>query len=631
MNARSSDVLVGSEFAGYRVEAFIGRGGMGAVYRAVEEGLGRKVALKVIATELAGDGRFRERFLRESRIAASLDHPHVVPIFAAGEVDGALFLAMRYVEGTDLGRLLREHGALDAAFVIPLLEQVAEALDAAHERGLVHRDVKPSNILVASSGGREHCYLGDFGLTKRTGSLSGVSATGEVVGTLDYVAPEQITGGEVGAAADLYSLACVLYECLTGQSPFPRATDVALLWAHVHDEPERASAVRPELPRALDAVLARGLAKEPERRYTSAGELIADAKAALGLVPARPPVRRRALPAIVVSALAAGVLAVALWFVLERGDTGLTSVAPNSVGVIDAATNELVAEVPVGIDPGAVTVGAGAVWVANQRDETVTRIDPRTRQYVRTISVGDSPAALTVGGGAVWVALGSLAELTRIDPEQNEAAARAFAALGEGVPCGTPGAGVAFGGGFAWFLCESGELGRVDPKSGKAVRVTELVTSSSAINPDYSDIAFAFGSLWVLNRTANQLVEVDPITSLRLDPITVGDGPSALAVGRDALWVANGRDGTVTRVELGEPGQAAQLQTIRVTAGLVDVAVGAGGVWVASSVDRTVTRIDEKTGEPTAVIELGNEPQEVVASEGSVWVTVRTPDERMGP
>ena len=189
-----SDAVVGSEFAGYLIEGLIGRGGMGAVYRAVELGLGRKVALKVIASDLAEDRRFRERFLRESRIAASLDHPHVVPIFKAGEEDGALFLVMRYVDGTDLAKLIADEGALDPRRAISLLEQIAEALDAAHEQGLVHRDVKPSNVLIAVAAGKEHCYLADFGLTKRTGSLSGVSATGDVVGTLDYVAPEQITG-----------------------------------------------------------------------------------------------------------------------------------------------------------------------------------------------------------------------------------------------------------------------------------------------------------------------------------------------------------------------------------------------------------------------------------------------------
>ena len=181
---------------------------------------------------------------------------------------------------------------------VELLSQIAEALDAAHEKGLVHRDVKPSNVLIAESAGREHCYLGDFGLTKRTGSLSGVSVAGEIVGTLEYVAPEQITGDPLDERSDVYSLGCVLYECLTGQSPFPRATDVALLWAHVHEEPTPPSKARPDLPKELDTVLARALAKEPGRRYRSAGELLAATRSALRLVDAPAaadhPIARRA-------------------------------------------------------------------------------------------------------------------------------------------------------------------------------------------------------------------------------------------------------------------------------------------------------------------------------------------------
>ena len=264
----------GTTLAGFRVEALVGRGGMGAVYRATEEALGRKVALKVIAPELAQNERFRKRFLSESRIAASLDHPHVVPIYRSGDEGGLLFLAMRYVEGTDLAKLLAAERMLELRRALSLLEQVAEALDAAHAKGLVHRDVKPSNVLIAEAAGNEHCYLADFGLTKRTASLSGVSDAGDVLGTLGYVPPEQITGDEVDARSDVYSLGCVLYECLTGQSPFPRATDVALLWAHVHEEPIPLSRAGPELPPELDPVLARALAKDPPSRYRSAGDLI---------------------------------------------------------------------------------------------------------------------------------------------------------------------------------------------------------------------------------------------------------------------------------------------------------------------------------------------------------------------
>jgi serine/threonine-protein kinase len=402
----SSDEVVGSKVAGYQIEGLIGRGGMGAVYRARELGLGRGVALKVIAPELAEDPGFRQRFLGESRVAASLDHPHVVPIFNAGEDNGVLFLAMRYVDGTDLAKLLAAEGALEPGRAVALLGQVAEALDAAHRQGLVHRDVKPSNVLIAGAAGREDCYLADFGLTKRNGSLTGVSAPGDVVGTLEYVAPEQITGDEVDPRADVYSLGCVLYECLTGQSPFPRATDVALLWAHVHEEPTPPSQARPELPRSVDTVFARALAKDPARRYNSAGELVAATRSALGLsVLAAPARKSRRWVLIGAGALALAGMLAGLAATRSGSESGLSSVSPNSLGVIDPKTNELVAEVPVGIDPAAVTFGLGSVWVASVGDRVVTRIDPRTLARGRTSFVRGDPTDLTVGGGAVWVAI----------------------------------------------------------------------------------------------------------------------------------------------------------------------------------------------------------------------------------
>jgi YVTN family beta-propeller protein len=625
---RSSDAVVGSELAGYQIEALIGRGGMGAVYRAEELVLGRKVALKVIAPELAEDSRFRERFLRESRIAASLDHPHIVPIFKAGDEDGALFLAMRYVEGTDLAKLLRDGGALAPRRAIALLEQVAEALDAAHEKGLVHRDVKPSNVLLAVAGGKEHCYLADFGLTKRTGSLSGISAPGDVVGTLEYVAPEQITGNEVDARADLYSLGCVLYECLTGQPPFPRATDVALLWAHVHEEPPRPSEVRPELPTAIDGILGRALAKEPGRRYEMAGELVNAARSALGLVetgPAPPSTRRWALPATA-ALVALVVAALALVLLRDSGGGGLSAISPNSVAVVDPGSNKLVAEVPVGIDPESVAVGEGAIWVANVEDETVSRIDPVTRERGRTIDVGDYPSDVVVASGTVWVALGALAELTRIDPAQDQAATP-IPALGPGVSCGAPRASLGAGDGAVWFACQAADLGRIDFRSGAARRVgleAGLLTSPNAVLPEFSDLAYGLGSLWIVNRAANLITEVDTATIQRQRDITVGNSPTAIAVSPpDSLWVANFEDDTVTRIVIPGRGQTPTLTAIPVGDGPVDVAFGEGSVWVVSSLDRRLTRIDPESGDVKATIGLGNEPQRVAAGEGLVWVTVR--------
>jgi serine/threonine protein kinase len=625
------DTLVGSQVAGYRIEALIGRGGMGAVYRAQEQRLGRSVALKVIAPELAQDDRFRERFLSESRIAGSLEHPHVIPIYRAGDDEGLLFLAMRYVEGTDLAKLLAEEMAIESRRALELLSQVAEALDAAHEQGLVHRDVKPSNVLIAGAAGREHCYLADFGLTKRVGSLSGATAAGEIVGTLDYVAPEQITGAPLDERADVYSLGCVLYECLTGQPAFPRATDVALLWAHVHEEPLAASKARPELPRQLDPVLARALAKEPDGRFRTAGELIAAARSALapGDTLTGPQNRSRwALAALGAAAIVATTAVLASVF---RSDSGsLSTVSANAVGVIDPASNTLAGEVPVGVDPESVVVGGGGVWVANVKDETVSRIDPATREIERRgIAVGDYPSDIAVGLGSIWVALGPLAEFARINPEQNRAA-DPVGALAEGASCGAPRASVAVGGDSLWFLCETGELGRVDPTTGRAASVglqAGLLTSSTLVLPELSDLAFGLGSLWVVNRAANAVIEIHPATNRKLREITVGQRPAAIAVDRSSIWVANFGDDSVTRITIGGPGQSPELETIPVGDGPVDVAVGLGSAWVVNSGDRTVTRVDGETREVVATIDVGNEPQRIAAGEDAVWVTVRGPDE----
>ena len=275
--------LVGTELAGYLIESVIGRGGMGVVYLAEHRRLKRKVALKVLAPERAGNERFRRRFLEESRIAAGLNHPNVIPIHDADEADGVLFLAMRYVEGTDLRTLLAQEGRLEPARALRIVGQVGSALDAAHERLLVHRDVTAANVLV---GADDHAYLCDFGLSKRSSSsASALSAPGEVLGTVAYIAPEQIEHGDAGPSADIYSLGCLLYQCLTGAPPFERDSDLAVLWAHMQETPPPITTAAPELPVGLDAVFARALAKDPPERYPTCRDLV-QAALASGIGPA---------------------------------------------------------------------------------------------------------------------------------------------------------------------------------------------------------------------------------------------------------------------------------------------------------------------------------------------------------
>ena len=279
----SGPLAPGSKLAGYVLEEQIGAGGMAIVFRARDEMLGRLAAVKVIAPAMAGDAEFRARFLRESRAIAAVEEPHIIPVYAAGEADGVLYIATRYVAGGDLvGLLQRAGGILQPDQAADLVSQVAAALDAAHAAGLVHRDVKPANILIDAAPGRtEHAFLSDFGLSKGASSSTGLTATGQFLGTPDYCAPEQVRGGAMDGRLDQYALACVAFVLLTGTLPFRRGDAMATLFAHVHDPVPAASVSRAGLSPALDAVLARGMAKAPADRFASCGEFAGALRAAL--------------------------------------------------------------------------------------------------------------------------------------------------------------------------------------------------------------------------------------------------------------------------------------------------------------------------------------------------------------
>jgi|SRR5881394_21216 len=278
---RGVDLSAGDEFAGYRIERSLGRGGMGVLYLAVEPGLERRVALKLIAPEAATDNIFARRFAEESRIAASIEHPNVVPIYAAGEEDGIPFIAMRYVSGSDLGRRLAREGRLEPKVAAMLIGQIGNGLDAIHAAGLVHRDVKPANVLLSGAADEDHAYITDFGVARNVATESGLTQTGRFVGTLDYVAPEQISGGAVDARADVYALGCLLFKLLTGEVPYPRDGEAARLYAHLNDPPPAPSLHATAVPMALDDVAIRAMSKQPGDRYPSAGDLGRAALAAL--------------------------------------------------------------------------------------------------------------------------------------------------------------------------------------------------------------------------------------------------------------------------------------------------------------------------------------------------------------
>jgi hypothetical protein len=377
---------------------------MGVVYRAHDLRLKRTVALKLMAPELALDQRFRERFSREAELAMSLEHPNVVPIHDAGDIDGRLYLAMRHVEGTDLRALLHAEGALDTARALAICSQVAKALDAAHANGLVHRDVKPSNVLLDAS---EHVYLADFGLTRRLDEQGGPAGEGRSVGTPAYLAPEQIEGGSIDGRTDVYSLGCLLYECLIGEAPFAGGSRLAVAWAHLEEEPPSASARRPELPEAIDAVIRKAMAKEPHDRYATCGALITAAAEALGIRRPSALIRRRlwVIAAIATLLLIAAALAVAV-VIRGAGNVGaaVPAVTANTLVRIDPAANRVTAVVDVGPSPSATAVGGRSVWVYNADGPSISEIDAATDARRHTTKLLAPPSQSDPLGGPVLAA-----------------------------------------------------------------------------------------------------------------------------------------------------------------------------------------------------------------------------------
>jgi YVTN family beta-propeller protein len=638
--ALTQDARIGTTLAGYRIERLLGRGGMSVVYLAEDLRLGRRVALKLIAPDLAADERFRERFLRESRIAASLDHSNVIPIYEAGEADGLLYIAMRYVQGTELKSVLAA-GRLSTARAVDLISQAASALDLAHARGLVHRDVKPANILLADEDGRGrtmHVYLSDFGLTKQASSESGLTETGQFVGTAEYIAPEQIEHEDVGPRSDVYALTCVLYECLTGEPPFRRDSLMAVLWAHVHDPPPSASGQERALPREIDAVIARGMAKSPLDRYATCGELANAARGALQLGAARPTSRglreivlreivRRphvALAALAaVAALAALIAAVAI--IARDGEAvarPTVELDVDSLQRIDPRTGRLVATVPLGASVGQLAAGEGGVWALDLTGG-YWRIDEQRNAVASSGTVSGEPAGIAAGLGYVWIAnregaTATSATITQIEPRPgraipipvsqrvpNESTLSAIAVSGRGE--GSP----------ALWLASPFELAvhRLRPRLGSVVATVDVgLTAPRAL-------AVGEGAVWVARAYA--VTRVDPARNAVAETISLPFSPRDVAAGAGALWVVNGTGDAVWVVD---PQTNSIVDRIAVGRDPVAVAVGEGAVWVANRGDGTVTRIDPVRGRVVATIEVGGKPEDVAARGGAVWVAAhRTP------
>jgi DNA-binding beta-propeller fold protein YncE/tRNA A-37 threonylcarbamoyl transferase component Bud32 len=680
-----TDPRIGTEMAGYRIESVLGRGGMSVVYLAEHIGLKRKAALKLLTPELAVDERFRERFVRESQMAAALDHPNIIPIYEAGEIDGVLYIAMRFVRGTDLRTVLGHEGALQPERAFAICTQAAAALDAAHAEGLVHRDVKPANILLAPGprpDAPEHVYLSDFGVTKRTSSRTGLTGTGQFVGTLDYAAPEQIEGRPLDARTDVYSLGCVLYECLTGEVPFPRDAEMAVLWAHMSQPPPTVTERQPDLSPAIDEVVARAMAKAPDDRFAACGELADAAQEALTLGPPatftrgpvatlgprggatgageagpieapldfppappgpagpeeppsrespRPP-RRPALGRnrlVAVGAIVViGLVLVVVPLVTRGKDPSALGRSPAPSGAvaatqgllarIDPLTNEVSGKVFAGTGPMRVAVGEGSAWVADRSSGVVTRFDTEG-QKVAAITVAKGLTDIAVGLGRVWVANRDDGNLYLIDPDTNEVRDRI--AVGIGIE------NIALGSDAVWVANNrDGILSKIDPQR-KVVADTILGSSTAKFDP-----AVQGETVWLAawrqegTGVVVDLLSVDAATSephVRANLVNSSSGqaspPSTIALAAGAAWITTALDNKVRRVDL----RTFLERDIPTGKEPIDIiSDGSGFVWVANRNDRSVWKISTDTGQAVTTIPLPGTPTSIAAGEGAVWVTL---------
>ncbi len=602
----SESLVPGSTVAGCRLEAVAGRGGMGVVFRATQLALQRPVALKAIAPKLAADKDYRDRFQRESHLAASIDHPNVIPVYEAGELDGTLYLIMRWVEGTDLRTLLTTSGRVSPGRAIRLLRPVASALAAAHRRGLVHRDIKPANVMIARSDeeNEDHIYLTDFGIARRTDGES-LTRTGMFVGTVDYTAPERLEGGKGDARSDIYSFGCVLFEALTGHVPFDKPTAVSKIFAHVNDPIPSARDEVDGVPEHLDAIIAEAMAKHPEDRFGSAGELtvalgqalqeLESAERVAAAPKPRPEVTKVRVPvAVTKPAVAVTKPAAAVTKPTAAVTEPPAPSQPQATRLDDgprAAPRRR--RFPIlWVAPIALLVGAGVLIAAltgarSHPGNTGATSTPSAAALIkiqgngltegRAIGLASPPGSISVGQKNVWISLPERRELVRFNPITG--GQRSFAAAG------SPTA-IAAGFRALWVAeTDSRSLAQFNGDSGAQVAVATLPGSPTAIALDHND-----SSAWVADSSG-------AISHVALGGAVIGTrahtDPAATSIGwgEGWLWAANGADNGLVRVSLGTSGSSTAY-----SAGSRPVAVALDqGVWTANA-NGHVTRFDPRAG-----------------------------------
>jgi hypothetical protein len=591
----------GSLFAHYELEALAGSGGMGVVYRARDGRLGRRVALKIIAPHLAAQPLMRERLNREANAAAAVDHPNVVALYEAGEHDGMLYIASKWVDGTTLSRLVELQGRLDTPRAAAILVQIAGALQAAHDAGLVHRDVTPANVIVDR---HDRPYLTDFGLTRRATDITGLTASGQLLGTLDYVAPEQIEGRPVDHRADLYSLGCLGWFLLCGEAPFPGTGHAAKLYAHLSAEYSSIRERRDDVPPELDDALRRAMSKDPAQRQPSARALADELATVVGApVPASPP-EASAEDAAPAAATALRAPRLGRWVERAGGAVAAAALVAAPVALYEALSDHAAGAQTLGLGRAAasVTAGAGGVLVAGGPVGTVTSLASASADAPRRVTdLGGSVTRVADTGATRYVAGGR--RLIVFD-DRNTAAGRRLR-----LP-GTAGSLTA-GPGGAWVALAGAPT---------LAQVTGTTLRTIALAHPASDIQQRGRVLWVTSGAGGTVERHDARTGVRLGrPVRLGGRPAALAVTSDAVWIVDAAAKTVLRLDPrnGRPVGA----PVPVVGRPVSVAADAREVWVVSAGQHAVTRLDARTGRPLDEIGVPPAPSSIALTASAAWVT----------
>jgi Protein kinase domain len=643
----------GTVFAGHRIDGVAGRGGMGVVYRATHLALDHVVALKVIAPELADDPRFRERFVRESRTAVSIRHPNVVQVRHAGEEDGVLFVTMDYVEGSDLRALVNAERRIEPVRGALIIAQVAAALDAAHELGLVHRDVKPGNVLIEVRDGDEHVYLTDFGLTKRMSGATELTASGAFIGTLEYMAPEQIRGGELDARTDVYALGGVAFTTLTGEPPFGRVDgDVAKLYAHLNDPVPRASERWPALPVEVDPVLQRAMAKKPEERYASAGEfaraleevVIGPSQVAEPTVttpvavpfepageateetapaepatvaaaeptpptPSRPEGRRRLLGALAGLAVVGAVVAVVALAGGGDDDDG-GGEATGSNGPEPGADPVVVDRIPAGDQTVGVALDGDRLLVGSRIDGRVFAFSTDgDKQPLAEVQIPGSGIDFVVSAfGSVWAAGGETNLLYELDPETLEPTDNDF-------PTGEFPRDILVTDELMWVTNREGNsLQKINPEAGTSV--------SESVPGEFPRRLVRDGDrMWISYRDTGAVQSLDVETGKATDrPVDVGGEPHGLFIADGFLWVANTLRDNVQKLDLDDP--AGGMEEFPACDEPRDVAVAFSSVWVTCGLGQALVELGPEDGEVRSRLRFETGLETLTTSEDPdrVWV-----------